>query len=475
MLDLFAGCGGLSLGFQRAGCQIIGAVELDAKAARSHALNFPGVHTANDLTDLARDITTLPPADFARLYLNQGDTARAVDIIVGGPPCQAFARIGRAKLRALMADPRAHLNDDRASLYTNFLEYVMYFRPLAVVMENVPDIMNFGGKNVVEEIAASLDDLGYRTSYTILNAAWYGVPQLRQRVILLAIRDSLDTTPSFPTPTHFIELPDGYADARRSVLKVISQQLLLFDKSTRPTHYIEPPPADTALPPAITTAEALGDLPLLYSEEIRKGAKAFVTPIPYRSDTSLSNYAAQMRDWPGFAAGPTVCDHVTRYLPRDYQIFREMEPGDEYPQALEIALSQFHAARSALLGHPHGNSRIVRDLRRRHVPPYDAKKFPNKWRKMDRERPAHTLTAHLGKDSYTHIHYDSAQARTITVREAARLQSFPDGFRFEGPMNAAFRQIGNAVPPLLAFAVASHLCQLVAASPQRDLSVSGAA
>jgi DNA (cytosine-5)-methyltransferase 1 len=87
------------------------------------------------------------------------------------------------------------------------------------------------------------------------------------------------------------------------------------------------------------------------------------------------------------------------------------------------------------------------------VPPYDPDKFPNKWRKLEPDRPSRTLTAHLGKDSYSHIHYDSAQARTISVREVARLQSFPDGFIFRGSMNSAFRQVGNAVPPLLAFAI----------------------
>lgn len=95
-----------------------------------------------------------------------------------------------------------------------------------------------------------------------------------------------------------------------------------------------------------------------------------------------------------------------------------------------------------------------------YVPPYDPEKFPNKWRKLEWDQPARTLMAHLGKDSYTHIHPDSAQARVITVREAARLQSFPDGFRFTCAMNPAFRQIGNAVPPLLAF----HLARAVKAA-----------
>jgi DNA (cytosine-5)-methyltransferase 1 len=101
------------------------------------------------------------------------------------------------------------------------------------------------------------------------------------------------------------------------------------------------------------------------------------------------------------------------------------------------------------------------ELRRGTIPPYDPKKFPNKWWKLDPTAPSRTLTAHIGRDTYSHIHYDSRQKRTISVREAARLQSFPDGFRFAGTMNSAFRQIGNAVPPLVALAIARTLKQIV--------------
>jgi len=103
-------------------------------------------------------------------------------------------------------------------------------------------------------------------------------------------------------------------------------------------------------------------------------------------------------------------------------------------------------------------------LRRSVIPPYDPGKFPNKWRKMCPDEPARTLMAHLGKDGYSHIHYDSAQARTVSVREAARLQSFPDGFRFCGTMNPAFRQIGNAVPPLLAKALGDEMMRALSTS-----------
>jgi len=101
------------------------------------------------------------------------------------------------------------------------------------------------------------------------------------------------------------------------------------------------------------------------------------------------------------------------------------------------------------------------------LPPYDPGKFPNKWRKMEPDRPARTLMAHLGKDSYTHIHYDDSEKRTISIREAARLQSFPDGFVFRGAMNPAFRQIGNAVPPLLARALGEELLRIIRGGLQK--------
>src|SRR3954452_12296583 len=106
---------------------------------------------------------------------------------------------------------------------------------------------------------------------------------------------------------------------------------------------------------------------------------------------------------------------------------------------------------------PEKNTTEWEKLRARFVPPYDQKNFLDKWRKLYPDQPSWTVPAHLGKDSYSHIHYESEQARMITPREAARLQSFPDAFEFEGSMGDCFRQIGNAVPPLLAWALADRL------------------
>ena len=458
VLDLFAGCGGLSLGFHAAGFQIAGAVEIDANAAASHALNFHGGAREHGK---ARDIATLAPEELAR-ELELGQLSGTIDVMVGGPPCQAFARVGRSKLREIDAHPLAFKHDPRAKLYLEYLRYVEAFQPLAILMENVPDALNHGGQNIAEEISKVLEEKGYVARYTLLNAAFYGVPQMRERMFLIGYRRELECDVTFPQPTHWADLPPGYEGSRQVALKLMSGEA--FD-------YVAPPEAHTALSPAVTAEQALGDLPpidarvLLQSGELRRGARRFDHAIPYDRRRRISDYARIMRAWPGFEAGEHLMDHVIRYLPRDYDLFARLNPGDQYPEAWRHANEMF-AERLATLRRkdeaPREETAGYRRLRDSIVPPYDPGKFPNKWRKMWRDQPARTLMAHLGKDSYSHIHYDSDQARTISVREGARLQSFPDGFRFCGTMNPAFRQIGNAVPPLMARALAVTMMKAVA-------------
>jgi DNA (cytosine-5)-methyltransferase 1 len=162
-----------------------------------------------------------------------------------------------------------------------------------------------------------------------------------------------------------------------------------------------------------------------------------------------------MRSWPGFETKTGTDGHLVRLTPRDFPIFAALEHGAEYPRAYKLAEKFLEEAiKKKRLGGASKNSAVYKSLRSQIVPPYDPEKFPNKWWKLHPGKPSRTLTAHMGKDTYSHIHYDSRQRRTISAREAARLQSFPDGFHFAGAMNAAFRQIGNAIPPLLALAVA---------------------
>jgi DNA (cytosine-5)-methyltransferase 1 len=181
--------------------------------------------------------------------------------------------------------------------------------------------------------------------------------------------------------------------------------------------------------------------------------------LPYRElRNGLSAYARLMRNWTGFRTGAGATGHLVRLTPRDFPIFAAMKPGADYPQARRLAEEMFlDALASHGLSTRSRGSVAYEELWASTVPPYDPEKFPNKWWKLDPTKPSRTLTAHMGKDTYSHIHFDGRQARTISVREAARLQSFPDGFVFAGAMNAAFRQIGNAVPPLLGLAVARTL------------------
>lgn len=461
VLDLFSGCGGISLGFQAAGYEIVAAVENDPDAARSHGLNF---HHGEDRHSIARDITATSPVDLAKA-LGLGPASAAFDVIVGGPPCQAFARVGRSKLREIAEHPEAFRHDPRARLYIEYLTYVEACAPLAVVIENVPDMLNHGGHNLAAEIGEILAGRGYVVRYTLLNAAFYGVPQMRERMILIAIREELADDVDFPTPTHWIDLPSGYQGSRAVALKLATGGDLL-SVVTGPSAYKPAPIADDSLPNAITTEQAISDLPeilareLLATGDLRRGTRRLDVMLPYGGHNRQHDYVKAMRRWPGFEGIAHVRDHVIRYLPRDYRIFAGLQPGDQYPQAHLYALSLFEAELRRLEREgqrPAENSDAWDALKAAYVPPYDAGKFPNKWRKMEAGTPARTLLAHLGKDGYSHIHYDSRQARPISVREAARLQSFPDGFRFAGTMNPAFRQIGNAVPPLLARAVARTL------------------
>ena len=170
VLDLFSGCGGLSLGFHAAGFEIAAAVENNPTAAASYGANF---HADEPQHAVARDITATTPGQLVR-DLNLGRVAEAFDVVIGGPPCQAFARVGRSKLREIEAHPEAFRQDPRAKLYTPYLTYVKSCRPVAILMENVPDVMNFGGHNVPEEVCEVLEELGYVCAYTLLNAAFYG-------------------------------------------------------------------------------------------------------------------------------------------------------------------------------------------------------------------------------------------------------------------------------------------------------------
>lgn len=467
-VDLFAGCGGFSLGFQRAGCELVAGIESESIRAKTHARNFHRhlgqmVEAAHAR---ARDVTEPPLQTLSELT---GQLFPEIDILIGGPPCQAYARIGRAKLREIASHAQAFLHDERGRLYAAYLEWVHALRPTIVAMENVPDILRYGDENVAEIIAEHLEEAGYIVRYTLLNAAAYGVPQTRERWFLVGIRREAGIVPDFPRATHSVVLPPGYKGTRADALRW---------HESAPAHALPIPGTVERPKPAVTCQQALEDLPFITEEEKlrqKRGIRDLTVRMPYRSG-SRSAFAKLMRRWPGFSTGIDVSSHVIRALPRDYETFRRMKHGDDYPRAYRVAVERFEERiaeeRKAGVRIREGDP-VWQRLWDEIVPPYDPTKFPNKWRKLEPGFPSRTLMAHLSHDSYSHIHYNSDQARTISVREAARLQSFPDGFEFEGAMNAAFGQVGNAVPPVLAWKLADHVLKQVRASREITVEIEG--
>jgi DNA (cytosine-5)-methyltransferase 1 len=316
-----------------------------------------------------------------------GSPARAFDIIIGGPPCQAYARIGRAKLREIAEHPRAFKVDPRANLYLRYLHYVDRLKPLALLMENVPDILNYGGHNVVQEIVDALDGMGYEASYSLINAVHHGVPQMRDRVYMIAFHRDVGASIRFPVATHKCDLPRGYAANRSVALRVID--------SSGEHGFVEGDEGHDGLPAGVTARQAIGDLPAvtLHREgRLRLGTRRFTERVPYRRVAweNLSAYARTMRSWPGFEAGDGIYDHVLRYLPRDTRIFEAMQPGDEYPEARRIAERLFRTKARRWALSP--GSYRWKTLRKSMVPPYDPTKFPNRWWKLRPNKPVRTLT-----------------------------------------------------------------------------------
>jgi DNA (cytosine-5)-methyltransferase 1 len=447
VVDLFCGAGGFSLGFHAAGCRILAAADTDAQAAATYRRNFgllqpghePHVPENGDLEEI--DLDSLV-----------GDVRP--DIVIGGPPCQAFSRLGRAKLNSLSDE--GFRGDPRNALYRRFLAAVGRWKPRALVMENVPGMLTVGGVNYADIVCSELAATGYHTGYALLNAVWYGTPQLRERLFFIGFREDLGVRPAAPPTTHFADLPEGYSRATRE----IPTRLPFGGDWDRDMGQLAVPssPREAA---AVTVREALNDLPALTDHLTTAGRPRgdFRRQLRYLS-APLSWYATLMRNWPNLTAPSGVEDHVVRRTPRDYETFRRLKPGDRFPEALAIAraIRDEELARLQAVGDaPDPGTQEWEEFEARFVPPYDEHDFPDKWRKLIPERPSWTVPAHLAKDSYSHIHYDAAQARMISIREAARLQSFPDAFLFTGNMGDCFRQIGNAVPPLLAWAIAESL------------------
>lgn len=356
--DLFSGAGGLSLGLQQAGIDVVMGVDHYKEAVETHAHHFPGISVDWDLSDV--DVVER----VADLMVRSGIT-----VLCGGPPCQPFSKAGRSKIRHRVRGGERDPHDQRRDLWRSFLEIVRLARPTVVVMENVPDMALDREMFIFRSIIHELEAAGYSVESRIVDTSDYGVPQFRQRLIIVALADGVQFT--WPVK----------------------------------------------LPRRVSLWNAIGDLPEVEGGwRPSRGADGWM---PYRP-TAVTSFQERMRD--GVSAGDAdkLFDHITRPVREDdREAFLMMDSSTKY-------------------------SDLPAELKR-----YRDDIFDDKYKRLDEDDLSRTITAHIAKDGYWYIH--PRQPRTLTVREAARIQTFPDWYRFAGGPTAAFKQIGNAVPPALGF------------------------
>jgi DNA (cytosine-5)-methyltransferase 1 len=379
-IDLFCGCGGFSLGMERAGFQCLAAIDANEQAIAVFRANFP--HVPRELV-LAEDLTRFRPETLADLL-----GTREVDVIIGGPPCQGFSMArqvdGANHGERLKPDARRHL-------YQEFLRHVDFFQPRIFVMENVLGLRNAAGGEYftrVQHEARTLGHdkgrLGYRVHGQIEDAFALGVPQKRRRQLIIGVRADL--------PGYF---PPELRPAPRAI-------------------------AGTNL------GAAIGDLPIL-----RPGRGVD------EREYDFSRRQRHLRDAGGPAynylfnvaeIGRSKCltGHVARpHSERDLRDFQRLREGESSAKAIRRGVTfEF---------------------------PYSKNSFKDRYTRQSRHAPCSTIVAHLSKDGLMFIH--PTQNRSLTPREAARVQSFPDWFRFPAARTQSFRLIGNAVPPLIAEAI----------------------
>ena len=381
-IDLFAGAGGMSLGFEQAGFDVVAAVEKDPIHAAIHEFNFP------HCSGFARDISRVTGAEL-RLAAGIGD--RPVDVVFGGAPCQGFSLIGHRIL-----------DDPRNALVREFVRLVGELAPRAFVFENVKGLTVGAHRRLLDELVSAFAVSGYevRLPWKVLNAAEYGVPQSRQRLFLMGVRQG-ERCPAYPTPT-----------TRRAGTASSLQA-----------------------PPGPSCAEALGDLPdaehfadLMVRDVVR------LDPSDWGELSAYARLARCLTNDAWFYGHPREWDRSlltssmrTEHTPISRRRFAETKAGSVEPISRLFKLPADGVSNTLRAG-------------------------------TDAERGAFT--------SPRPIHY--ALPRLVTVREMARLHGFPDWFRFHATKWHGARQIGNAVPPPLARAVAAAVMAALGAKPVRS-------
>ena len=400
-IDIFAGAGGLSEGFQRNGYIPVAHVEMKKEACLTLKTRecFYYLKKHGRIEDyknyLRREITRdelyamVPetvlnsvinetmseegmPALFDRIdQLMEVQGIENIDVLVGGPPCQAYSLVGRARSKTNM------VGDPRNYLYMLYCEVLEKYRPKIFVFENVPGLLTANGGSNFDDMRERFRKAGYFLEYRILNSKEYGVLQNRRRVIVIGWREGTDFT---------------YPELDKKEQKYLVDDLF-------------------------------SDLPYIEPGESRNVYKC-------KSTEYLRESGIRTED-------DILTLHQARpNLERDRKIYRQViEAWNNGQKRLK-----YTELPEELCTH---NNRTA---------------FLDRFKVVAKDMPyAQTMVAHISKDGHYFIHPDIKQARSISVREAARIQSFPDNYFFEGGRTASFLQIGNAVPPLMASAIAKKL------------------
>ncbi len=404
-IDLFAGAGGLSEGFIREGFHPVSYVEMDKLATDTLKTRLAFHHLSEKrnlklyysflFNEISRDkLWKMVPEELLNSVINNeisGKTienifkqidgqldSKKVDVIIGGPPCQAYSLVGRSR------DPNRMQDDKRNYLFRYYAEFLHRYKPKYFVFENVLGLLTAGNKKYLNEMIQLFESIGYSVAEpTVLNAEEYGVLQRRRRVIIIGHRGG--------KKFHF-------------------------------------PKLETIENTWQTKKDLFFDLPKLKPGEELLVAK-YTKPInEYLKRTEIRN---------GF---DFVTQHITRYHnERDLEIY-------------SIAIDKWLNKKTRLK---------YTDLPKRLQTHNNTEAFLDRFKVIDPFGHSHTVVAHIAKDGHYYIYPDSKQVRSISVREAARIQSFPDDYFFEGGRTAAFKQIGNAVPPLMAAALAKTISGLI--------------
>jgi DNA (cytosine-5)-methyltransferase 1 len=374
--DLFSGAGGMSLGLEEAGFRVVLGVDHYNFAVQTHRHHFAGMSLEEDLSDpnTIRRVAGL-------LKRNK------VDLLAGGPPCQPFSSAGRSMIRHRVLTGATDPYDERRDLWRSFLEVVQIARPRAVLMENVPDMALDRAMFILRSMTEELEQIGYSVSARVADCWRYGVPQMRHRLLLIALRNRIR-----------------------------------FDWPEESTN-------------RVTLWNAIGDMPEVEGGWRPEGGAAGWSPY----DGPRTEYQKWIRRNVSPQDAHKLFDHITRPVREDDRAaFDSMTHKTKYTDLAP----EFQ--------------RYRKDI------------FNDKYKKLDENDLSRTITAHIAKDGYWYIH--PRQTRTLTVREAARIQTFPDDFRFAGPPSAAFKQIGNAVPPLISQVIGKAVQASLAAGDKIALS-----